>query len=540
MHRSGSDLILSATDLSNFLACAHVSTLNQSATLGGPKPPKFPDPGAVVLQKRGLEHEAQILKGFREQGLAVVEIRDTGDPTKPAARWTARANATLDAMRSGADIVFQGCIFDGRWLGLPDFLRKVDRPSELGAWSYEVIDAKLAREAKAGAVLQITLYSDLLAKTQGAEPESMHLALGRMGGDTEPFRYHDFAAYHRSVRARLLEAVEAHETDATYPEPVVHCDVCAWKSVCQSRWHNDDHLSLVAGITRKQREQLEARDVDTLAALGQLELPMDPELDGVSPSALLRIREQARIQLKGRTEGRHLHELFKEVPTGFGLSTLPERSEGDLFFDIESDPHVLEDGLEYLFGYADESSDFTGVWALNRADEKSVFEEFMDMVSARLEKHPELHIYHYGDYERVALKRLAGRHATREDELDRLLRGGKLVDLHRVVKHSLRASVESYSIKKLEPLFGFQREADLREANSALAHFEAWLSLGESEKEESELLAQIEGYNKDDCVATVKLRGWLEERREELAEITGMSLRSLVSSGSLLSSKFRL
>ncbi len=89
-----------------------------------------------------------------------------------------------------------------------------------------------------------------------------------------------------------------------------------------------------------------------------------------------------------------------------------------------------------------------------------------------------MHVYHYAAYEQTAIKRLAGRHATREDEVDRLLRGGVLVDLYRVVRQGLRASVESYSIKKMEPFYEFDREEDIRTANAALADFEAWLELG--------------------------------------------------------------
>lgn len=517
MHLRGEDLILSATDLSAFAACPHLTTLGHRAALGGPKPPKFDDPSAEVLRRRGLEHEARILEEFRGQGLAVEEIPEEEGRSGNAA---ARAEATLGAMRRGADVIYQGCLSDGRWMGLPDFLRRVERPSGLGGWSYEVVDAKLAREAKAGAVLQITLYSSLLSAAQGTDPEHMHLALGR-GGGTERFRYHDFAAYARSVQGRLLAALVAGPGAATYPEPVEHCDVCAWRPVCQERWRSDDHLSLVAGIGRKQWRELEERGVPTLAALARLPLPLQPELEGVSDASLERVREQARIQLEGREVGEHRYELFTGVGEGFGLARLPEPGPGDLFFDIESDPHALEDGLEYLFGYCGPDLAFTARWALNRAEERSVFEEFVDMVTARLERWPGLHVYHYGHYEVVALKRLAGRYGSREAELDRLLRGAVFVDLHRVVTQSLRASVESYSIKKLEPLFGYEREVELRTANSALSHFEAWLALGTSERRTSELLRQIEGYNRDDCVATAGLRDWLEERREELRRLTG-------------------
>ena len=478
MHLSGSDLILAATDLSNFLACPHVTTLEVSARRGGPKPPKYPDPAKEVLRKRGLEHEQNVLRAFQDGGLSVWEI-PRASAESPAARWRVQAATTLEAMRSGTDVIYQGCLFDDRWIGLPDFLKRVDRPSDMGDWSYEVIDAKLAREAKAGAVLQITLYSDLLSRVQSIAPERMHLALGRMGGGSESFRYNDFAAYYRSVRRRLQGAVDSHRHDATYPEPVEHCDVCTWKPMCQKRWREDDHLSLVAGITRKQRARLEDRGVRKLADLGQLDLPLDPPLASVSGSALKSIRDQARIQLEGRDEARYRYELFADVGEGLGLTRLPEPCEGDLFFDIESDPHVLDEGLEYLFGYCDVSDAFEGLWALSRTAEKKAFEQFMDIVTARLNEYPSLHVYHFGSYEPAALKRLASRHSTREEQLDRLLRAEVLVDLHRIVKQSLRASVESYSIKKLEPLFSFEREVDLREANSALAHFEAWQTLRE-------------------------------------------------------------
>jgi len=52
--------------------------------------------------------------------------------------------------------------------------------------------------------------------------------------DRESFRVADFIAYHRRVRARFLEFV-AHPRE-TYPHPVEHCAICAWKAVCEQRW----------------------------------------------------------------------------------------------------------------------------------------------------------------------------------------------------------------------------------------------------------------------------------------------------------------
>ena len=206
---------------------------------------------------------------------------------------------------------------------------------------------------------------------------------------------------------------------------------------------------------------------------------------------------------------------------------LPEPSSGDLFFDMEGDPFFRSDevdGIEYLFGVIepcnkDESGQpaFHKFWSIEdgtvtTTGERRAFEAFIDLVMDRLAADSGLHIYHYAPYEPTAVKRLAGRHGTREEEVDRLLRGEVFVDLHRAVRQGIRASVESYSIKRLEPLYEFGREVDLRDAGNSIVEFETWLELGQGDERE-EVLARIEEYNRDDCLSTLHLRNWMEGQR---------------------------
>ena len=153
-------------------------------------------------------------------------------------RLAARRDLTLEAMRAGADVIHQAVLFDGRRLGYADFLRRVEQPSHLGSWSYEVWDTKLARHAKASAVLQVCIYSELLAGMQGRAPGEMHLALGGVQRETVSFRYADYGAYHRLV-AREFETMMYGTPDyppATVPEPVEHCAVCRWSGECSAWW----------------------------------------------------------------------------------------------------------------------------------------------------------------------------------------------------------------------------------------------------------------------------------------------------------------
>ncbi len=514
-------LVFSATDLSYHLSCGHLTNLRRADALGEiGSPTPYDDPRAEVLKQRGIEHEQQLREQYAADGRTVATITATDtpyahrDPASAAAR-------TREAMESGIDVIYQGRLEsdDGQWSGYPDFLLRVEVPSALGEWSYEVVDAKLARVAKGTALLQLLLYSDLLKELQGLEPERMHLALGGSDGGVDArFRVVEYSAYYRAVRRRF----EAHaaEPPETYPEPVDHCAICDWKQSCVERRRADDHLSLVAGITRGQRRHLVAQDVTTMAALGALQRT-DAGIDGVNPVALGRIREQARVQDQARRERRRVHELITPVELDKGLAALPEPSAGDLFFDLEGDAFAREGGLEYLFGVADREGHYEGRWAFDPESEKREFEHFIDAVMARWEEHPGFHIYHYAAYETTAIKRLMSCYVTREEAVDRLLRGRVFVDLHRVVRQGLRASVESYSIKKLEPFYGFGRDVELNDATRSLIALEVGLESGNAADLSDALLARVEGYNRDDCLSTLRLAEWLEGCRGDLEAQTG-------------------
>lgn len=122
---------------------------------------------------------------------------------------------------------------------------------------------------------------------------------------------------------------------------------------------------------------------------------------------------------------------------------------------------------------------YRALWATSRAEEKRQFETWMDWVRARLSDHPDLHIFHYNSYEPTAIKNLMSRHATRAHEVDELLRRKVFVDLYGVVRQALRAGIESYGLKPLEPVFGFGRDAELRGATGSLRRWQDFAQTGE-------------------------------------------------------------
>jgi uncharacterized protein len=537
--------VFSATDLVGFLACEHLTVLESASIAGLVKRPVRPDPELDLIQQRGREHERRYLADLEAAGRRVTRIEPDAAIENRGEQLRHAAAQTEAAIRRGDDVIYQATFFDGRWLGYADFLLRVETPSGLGAWSYEITDTKLARHTKASALLQICTYVEALTRIQGCQPEWMHVALGGSARAVEHHRVADYMAYYRLVRRRFLERVAAtipaYPPTATYPEPVEHCDVCRWSELCTKRRRADDDLSLVAGLATRQRQALKARAISTRGGLAGLKLPLVPPLDDTRPETLERLHRQARLQVEGEDAHRMLYEIVEpsrlkdgSLEPDRGLLSLPEPRPGDLFFDIEGDPYAFDDGIDYLFGVlepglrdADGKPTFHTFWARDEAGkvtpaaEKRAFEELMDFVMDQLAKDPGIHVFHYAPYEPTALGRLMGRHATREEEVDKLLRGNVLIDLYRAVRQGIRASVESYSIKRLEPLYGFTREIDLRDAGSAIAAFEAWLQTGGEAAHDDEALRRIERYNHDDVVSTLLLRDWLEARRAELAERIG-------------------
>lgn len=496
MQSANGTILLSPSDLGDYVNCRRLTTLACEVARGVREAPHMMGEAARLLQEKGALHEQEFLDHLRAAGRHVVPIPMDG-------RWDfdAAAKRTIDAMRDGADVISQATFVDGAWRGRADFLTKVAGESRLGPWRYEALDAKLARVEKPTYVLQLCFYSDCIARVQGERPEHMHVLLGI--GEQRSLRYDDFAAYYRRVRSRFEQTVAAPLPTESYP--VDHCAVCNFRGTCEQYWKDEDHLVLVAGMRRAQFERLRESHLLTLTALG--EATPGAGVKDVAPHSFQALRDQAALQLDARRTG-HIGWHVIEAEPGRGWELLPEAAPGDIIFDIEGDPFwEPARGLHFLFGLLlREGSDwkYRPMWAHDRIGERRMFEALIDLVRDRMVEYPRMHVYHYGTYENAAIKQLMGIYATRENEVDQLLRGNIFVNLHTVLRQGLRAGVDSYSLKKVEALTGFQRRAAVQRGMDAVLAYEKWMKTSNQA-----LLASISDYNEEDCRATLALRDWL-------------------------------
>ncbi|MCG2620967.1 TM0106 family RecB-like putative nuclease [Arthrobacter sp. I2-34] len=516
------DLVYTASDLVAAAGCEYQVLRRLDEKLGRSPVAQFPvDALLARAAELGDVHEQQVLQQFRDRfGAGVVEIRPTPDYTRQA--LAARHDESLAALRAGADVVFQASFFDGTFHGRSDFLVR-----EAEGGRYTVYDTKLARHVKPTALLQLAAYGQQLIQSGVPTSPTVCLVLG--DGTHSEHNLAELLPDFTARRDRFLELTTEHRNqeqpvrwgDARYTA-CGRCDYCAE----QVREHRD--LLLVARMSLARRRKLNEAGIGTIDDLAGMELPAGMAADRV----LAGLRDQARMQTGlQRPDGaatftdRHgqPHTVGYRVLPGNTLAALAPPDPGDIFFDIESDPLWQDEsgtwGLEYLFGVVENpatpggTAPYTPFWAHSRAEEGRALAGFLAYVARRRRKFPRLRIYHYANYEQAALRRLSRQHGIGQDAVEELLGEGVLVDLFDTVRTSLLVSENSYSIKKLEPLYmgSRLRTGDVTDAGASMVAYAGYCRARETGNtgDADRILAGIRSYNEYDCHSTRQLRNWL-------------------------------
>lgn len=461
------------------------------------------DPMLARTSGLGAAHERRQWDGYRERfGAGVVSIER---PRRVDDEELARANeATLAAVRAGADVVYQGTFYrrttsGGGFLGYCDFLVRTDA-------GYQVIDTKLSRHARVPALLQLAAYADALAADGVPTAPAVSLVLG--DGSTVGYPLGEIAPVFRHRRDTMVRLLDGHRAGRA---PVswgagAGCGRCPECTPEVTR-HRD--LILVAGLRSTQRETLIRGGITTIDALAAAEHPVA----GMNARVFDALRGQASAQVRSTPDV----PVFEVIGDGSDLARIPAPDPGDVFFDFEGDPLWTEGGspdwgLEYLFGVMEADGTFRPFWAHDRNQERQALLDFLDYVTERRTRFPHMHVYHYAAYEKTALLRLAGRYGVGEDAVDALLRENVLVDLYPVVRGAVRVGAPSYSIKKLEPLYmGDSIRTGLDNAADSITEYARFCALRDvgDHAGAAAILAGVADYNEYDCLSTLRLRDWL-------------------------------
>ncbi|WP_010654201.1 TM0106 family RecB-like putative nuclease [Fluoribacter dumoffii] len=462
------------------------------------------DPLLSVLANKGIEHEQNILKSFKQRGMNIVCI-------------TKGLNAfedTIAAMKSGADVIYQAALSLPPLKGYADFLVKVEGESILGDFHYEVWDTKLSKSVKPNFLIQLCCYTEMLEVVQEFRAEHIIVVLGN--GEPARFCTNNYFFYYKNLKSKFLEEHQQFSLQSS-PNPADSGSWGRWSTYAETLLKKTDHLSQIATITKSQIKKLNKAGIGTMRSI--VDTPLE-RVKGINTEVFKRLKAQARIQQESLGKDIPLYEVLSHEPQKkSGLALLPPASPLDVYFDIEGFP-LEEGGLEYLWGvtYFDENGQrqYKDFWAHNQEQENNTFKAFIEWVYARWCQDPSMHIYHYANYEIAACRKLMGRYGICEDLVDQLLRNEVFVDLYKIVKGSLLLGEPRYSIKNVEHLYREKRDTVVGSGGDSVVVYEHWREAPDGDTwETSKILNDIRKYNIDDCNSTQELVDWLRLRQNE-------------------------
>ena len=257
-----SKIFTSPSDLNNFTLCKyHIK--NDKLSFTNKLLKRKPKGDLELIIKLGFEHEKKHLNLFKNKYKKVKIINDKSTENQ-------RYKDTILALKEGFKVIHKAFLIEDTFRGEVDFLIRVETKSDLGAWSYEVWDTKIARKPQTRHVLQITAYSYMLGKLQGLLPKKMYL----IGGDDEehPYNVADFTDYFTYTRKIFLNFIKNIDKEKIYPEKCSHCKICRWYDECEKIWKNDNYINQIAGIRKSQIDRFKKENIITVEDLCSINL----------------------------------------------------------------------------------------------------------------------------------------------------------------------------------------------------------------------------------------------------------------------------
>jgi predicted RecB family nuclease len=407
-----------------------------------------------------------------------------------------RIRLTLDAMSSGAPLIYGGCIGAGDLVGWPDLLRK-----EVGGYIPGDIKSGRGKEGgdddhdgrpKLHYAVQLGLYVDIL--------EHLNLSAGRRAfvldvqGDEVTYDfsnlsslwddYEDVLAEARSILARQVVPLPGYASV---------CKLCHWYSFCVQQLASSDDLTLIPFLRRSDRDTMNDQ-IPTIAALS-----------AVNPEAFIRGKKTVFSGVGAdRFRALQARAVMLKASSPKPYLRLPIRLDSfslELFFDIEVDPLR---GVCYLHGFVERKNGDNGTerFVSFFADEatpkaeRDAFAAALDYFAARAGAG----IYYYSKYERTIYRKLQQKYpdiCTPED-IEQLFDPARAIDLYGdVVLKATEWPTRDHSIKTLAKYLGFAWRDTHPSGAASVEWFDRWC------RERNPVIRQrILDYNEDDCRAT--------------------------------------
>ena len=352
-------------------------------------------------------------------------------------------------------------------------LRKINGTSSLGNFLYEPIlfttDTAIKPHDRIRAALCDTILNGIQAASTGKSTAIL------IDGSVQR------VAISREACNTIVE--DLRHWIATRPDtpPAAfnkHCPFCAFEHGCVEHEKKADSLALLSKMPIKIQKKYEAKGIFTIKQLSYLYKPRRRKRKSKQPALTHKYELQA-LALKSGTI--YTDDL-----------AIPPRETVELYLDIESLP---ERRFHYLIGVLVSTQDvdqYIPFWAETDSDEKNIWARFLDIV----EQYSDAPIFHYGSYEKNAIKELGKRY---NNNVESVLQ--RLENVNSYIFGRIYFPVYSNSLKEICCYLGFHWS----EQNSSGLMAIMWRYIYETTPRRKPK-HDLHLYNREDCVNLKNLK----------------------------------
>jgi hypothetical protein len=254
-----------------------------------------------------------------------------------------------------------------------------------------------------------------------------------------------------------------------------HCAECEFQAQCRQKAIEADDLSLLSGMSEKERKRHRGKGIFTVNQLSYTFRPRRTPKRAKNPGKPHYLALQA-LSIRDNTVYVH------------GNPQLPD-SKCQVYLDIEGLP---DSEFYYLIGaliVSPGQETFHAFWANQESDEQVIFTEFVETVSQLVD----LRILHYGGYETVALRRMRARLPEYlHPQIDVILK--RAINVLSVVHPHVYFPTYSNGLKDIGRFLGCERTHEGATGLLTIAWRRSWEASGDPHVKTSLLQ-----YNQDDC-----------------------------------------
>jgi predicted RecB family nuclease len=364
-------------------------------------------------------------------------------------------------------------------------LHAVERiPSEGRGKAAQFIPTRFIFTNKLGKNDKLLLAFDafVLAEALGRE-----IAAGKIiHGDDHATLKVKTSALAGEVRKRI-ERIASLLSSLTPPDLVLkrHCAECEFQAPCRQKAMEKDDLSLLAGMSEKERKKLHSKGIFTVTQMSYTFRPRRTPKRAKNPAKPRYLALQA---LAIRENTVYIH----------GTPTLPQ-AKTEVYLDIEGLP---DRDFYYLIGALIVSHGhevFRSFWADTQSDEPAIFTRLAEAVSQL----DDFRIFHFGDYDAVALKRMKSRLSEHhQTQIDMIL--GKCTNTLSAIYPHVYFPTFSNNLKDICEHLGDNSPGIRATGLESIVWRNEW-----EKGSDGNLKARLVDYNRSDCLALRRLTDFI-------------------------------